>query len=149
MLQLLSNTGFRQAAKAITNQLIELTTSYNETALSLGVRSLRGSDPILSFHHTPSMFNTSGVHQVNGDTVYRAASITKLFTTVSVLQFEDKINLSERVVHYLPELLQISTWETVPSQIDWNTVTVESFLSQLSGLPATRKATYLAVGVTS
>lgn len=86
--KLLSNTDFQQVLEAINERLINLTTSYNETALSLGVRSLHESTPILSFHHTPSALNSSGVHKVDGDTVYRIASISKIFNALSVLQLE-------------------------------------------------------------
>jgi hypothetical protein len=137
--KLLSNTDFQQVVAAINEQLADLTTSYNETALSLGVRSLHDCSPILSFHHTPSIFNISGVHEVDGDTVYRIASVTKLFTAVSVLQLEGKVNLAESIAKYVPDLLNISSAQTGLSSVDWSTITVESLLSQLSGIEATSR----------
>lgn len=135
--KLLSNTDFQQVVLAINEQLTDLTTSYNETALSLGVQSLHESSPIVSFHHTPSIFNLSGVQEVDGDTVYHIASITKLFTAISVLQLEGKVNLAKSIAEYVPDLLNISSAETGLSSVDWSAITVESLLSHLGGIEAT------------
>jgi len=131
---ILSNPDCQKAVDAITEQLTTFTLSYNEMALSLGVRSIHNSLLIFSFHNTPPIFNASGVHKVDGDTVYRIGSITKFFTALPVLQLEGKFKPSESATEYVPDVLDVKVTGTCFPSVDWSTITVESLLSQLSGI---------------
>lgn len=56
------------------------------------------------------------MHKVDGDTVYRIASITKIFTALAAQQLEGKVRLSESVTEYVPDLIDIKSTKTgVPS----------------------------------
>src|ERR1700761_2340680 len=61
---------FQQAAEQINAQLQNFSSALNATALSVGVKSIHETASLLSFHHTPSTYNQSGTHNVDGDTVY-------------------------------------------------------------------------------
>ncbi|KIW12894.1 hypothetical protein PV08_08081 [Exophiala spinifera] len=78
------------------------------TALSIGLASIHDPTPLLSLHVTPTSYNQSGTHNVTGDTIYAIASVTKLFTALSILQLEGKINLADSVLKYVPRLAQLS-----------------------------------------
>jgi CubicO group peptidase (beta-lactamase class C family) len=117
------------------------------TALSVGLLSIHDPTPLLSVHITPTSYNQSGTHNVTGDTIYAIASVTKLFTAISILQLEGKINLADSVLKYVPRLAQLSPSHDPVLEPDWSTVTIESMLSHLSGIandskwrPATRRS---------
>jgi len=68
------------------------------------------------------------------DTVFNLASISKVFTAISVMQLAElgKINLNEKVTHYIPEL------NIAPHPIyggDFKDITVNMLLSHVSGIP--------------
>jgi hypothetical protein len=121
-------------------QLQNTSSTLNQTAVSIGVRSLHDSGPLMNFHHTPSKFNTTGVHKVDGNTVYRIGSTSKLFTALSILQLEGngKVNLSDSVTKYVPGLGVLSGPNNSLTKVDWNSVTIEALLSHMGGVPADR-----------
>jgi len=73
---------------------------------------------------------------VDAQTIYHWASITKLFTTVAILQLRDrgKLRLDDRIIDYLPEAKQIHNPYGPMSQI-----TLRHLLTHTSGL---RSATF-------
>lgn len=64
------------------------------------------------------------------DTLYSICSVSKLFTSVALMQLRDegKVALSDPVAKHLP-------WFTIPPGADGGTVTVANILSHSSGLP--------------
>lgn len=73
--------------------------------------------------------------KMGGDTVFNLASISKVFTAISVMQLAElgKINLNEKVTHYIPEL------NIAPHPIyggDFKDITVNMLLSHVSGVPS-------------
>jgi len=111
----------------------------NGTAVSIGVRSIHEQTPFLEFSYQPTIFNKSGTHIVTGDTVYRLASVSKLFTAFAILQLSGKISLSDPVTKHVPELTQLKKQQAVVNSITspaWDTITIEALLSHLSGIGA-------------
>ncbi|OAG39586.1 hypothetical protein AYO21_06230 [Fonsecaea monophora] len=132
-----NNSTLSQVLAAITTQLQAYSSQLNATALSVGVRSIHEPAPVLSFHHTPTTFNTSGTHKVNGDTVYAIGSATKLFTALSILQLQGKINLADPITKYVPRLAQMDGSHDDPlTRVDWDSVTVDALASHLGGIGA-------------
>ncbi|OAP60695.1 hypothetical protein AYL99_05697 [Fonsecaea erecta] len=76
-----------------------------------------------------------GAEHVNGSSVYRVASITKVFTVLGILQQHAAGNLSldDPVDVYIPALSTSRSHhgETIP----WRAITLRSLASQLSGIP--------------
>jgi CubicO group peptidase (beta-lactamase class C family) len=122
---------------------LNLTSALNQTAVSVGVKSIHEDTPFLDLHYTPPKFNVSGVHKVDGNTVYRVGSLTKVFTALGVLQLatEGKINLADPVTKYVPRLGALSGSNTSMTSVDWNTVTVEALMSHMGGVPVDRMLT--------
>ncbi|KAK8056927.1 beta-lactamase 2 [Apiospora rasikravindrae] len=103
------------AVKSFEGSLNALTAGYNGSAVSVAVKSIHEDQPFFSFHYTPPHFNTSGTHKVDADTVYRIASISKLFTLRNLKrQPGDEVN-------------EITT-------PDWDEITLGSLASHQSGL---------------
>ncbi|KAH0840866.1 beta-lactamase [Fonsecaea pedrosoi] len=132
-----NNSTLSQVLAAITTQLQAYSSQLNATALSVGVRSIHEPVPVLSFHHTPTTLNTSGTHKVDGDTVYAIGSATKLFTALSILQLQGKINLADPITKYVPRLAQMDGSHDDPlTTVDWDSVTVDALASHLGGIGA-------------
>lgn len=139
---------FQQLVTQINAQLQNISSSLNQTAVSVGMRSLHDDGPLLNFHYTPQIFNTSGTHNVDGDTVYRIGSTTKLFTALSILLLEGKVNLSDPVSKYVPRLGDLSGANNSLTTVDWNTVTIEALASHMGGVPADSTSTTPVVWTT-
>lgn len=105
---------------------------YASSSFSVEVTSSKQS--LWSQHHTARERNTSrpDIPEVNGDALYRIASITKSFTVLGILYQHKAGNLSldETVNKYLPEL-----GEKSDGGIPWKDITLRSLASQLSGIP--------------
>ena len=92
---------------------------------------------MVNYHHTPTSFNTSGTHNVTIDTVYRLASVSKMYTALAVLQLSDKINMTDPVTKYVPELAQLDKQQAQVNDITtvrWAKITIDALLSHLGGI---------------
>ncbi|KAK4942842.1 hypothetical protein LTR10_017418 [Elasticomyces elasticus] len=132
------NPSLQQVIAQINLGLQNASSQLNETAVSVGVRSTHETQPLLSFHYTPESFNTSGTHNVTGDTVYLVGSATKLYTALAILQLRGAgdLNLSDPVTKYVPRLNSLPQNNNNLTTVDWSTVTIEALLDHLGGVPA-------------
>ncbi|KAI4948327.1 hypothetical protein J4E91_005748 [Alternaria rosae] len=105
---------------------------FDRTSFSVEITSSK--DTLWSQHHTARERNASrpDIPEVNGDALYRIASITKTFTVLGILYQHAAGNLSldATVNTYLKELGDKSN-----GGIPWKDITLRSLASQLSGLP--------------
>jgi len=105
---------------------------YNTSSFSIDLTS--GTGPFWSSYHTARKHNASrpGVTRVDGDSIYRIASITKTFTVLGILQQHAAGNLSldDPVSKHIPELSGPHSGE-----IPWKDITLRVLASQLSGIP--------------
>lgn len=105
---------------------------FNSSSFSIEVTSSQTT--VWSLHHTAKEKNETrpGTSVVNGDSVYRIASITKTFTVLGILQQDAAGNLSldDTIDKYLPELQKKQE-----GSIPWKDITLRSLASQLSGIP--------------
>ncbi|EUC33653.1 hypothetical protein COCCADRAFT_95594 [Bipolaris zeicola 26-R-13] len=105
---------------------------FDQTSLSIEITSSK--ETLWSQHHTARERNASrpDIPQVNGDALYRIASITKAFTVLGVLyqHAAGNVSLDETVNTYLNELGYKSD-----GGVPWKDITLRSLASQLSGIP--------------
>lgn len=102
------------------------TGTANGSSFSLEISS--PNQTIYSHYH----FDESlGGSPIDGSSVYRIASNTKLFTALGILKQEaaGKLGLDDEINKYLPALLNKT------SKAKWNGITIRSLLAHLSGLP--------------
>ncbi|KAI9651805.1 MAG: hypothetical protein M1831_007587 [Alyxoria varia] len=92
------------------------------------------SKPLFEYYQAGNKaLNTSaGVSQIDGDTVFPVASISKLFTVYSHLVQDGDLHFNFAVTDYVPELKQLS--HQAFNGIDFEDITVGALASQLSGL---------------
>jgi CubicO group peptidase (beta-lactamase class C family) len=105
---------------------------FASTSFSVEITSSKES--LWSKHHTARERNASrlDIPEVNGDALYRIASITKTFTVLGILYQHKAGNLSldDPVDKYIKELK-----EDHEGTIPWKDITLRSLASQLSGIP--------------
>ncbi|KAM0510791.1 hypothetical protein ACHAPE_010522 [Trichoderma viride] len=145
-----TDPGFDSAAITLTTKLQELTSGFNYSAVSLGVISIHEATPMFEFHHSPQNFDPRGVSEVNSDTVYRLASMTKLFTVLGLLRTE-KVSLEDPITKYLPELRDIHKEAAAQDAIhvvDWDSITLEALAAHQSGIGADYSLGFISVNAT-
>lgn len=109
----------------------------NATALSLSVASAYEDGILANLAYTPLLYNSTGTHNVTGDTVFRIASVSKTITILSLLMLGDEIHFSDPITKYVPELNQLKTEQSVNNPVttvDWDRITIDALASQLSGV---------------
>lgn len=93
----------------------------------------------LQYHHTGRDVETSntGVTRVDGDSIYRVASITKVFTVYLTLIEVGSRYWDTPITEFVPELAKYSD-ETAPDPlnvVDWKSVTLGTLAGQIAGIP--------------
>jgi hypothetical protein len=95
--------------------------------------------------------DTAGVKRVDGDTVYRLGSVTKVFTVLAWLAELGDVHWTQPVTKYIPELANFSA-QAASKPFDavrdtsWDDITIGALASQISGLGRDCKFPTLAQG---
>lgn len=124
----------QEAFESINTALTAAVAAPIHARSSFSVEVTSSEETLWSYHHTARERNASrpDIPEVNGDALYRIASITKTFTVLGILYQHAAGNLSldATVNTYLKEL-----GEKADGGIPWKDITLRSLASQLSGLP--------------
>ncbi|KAL4895173.1 beta-lactamase/transpeptidase-like protein [Aspergillus ambiguus] len=108
----------------------------NATGLSVSIASAYEDEVLGNLSYTPQLFNESGVHKVDGNTVFRIASVSKVMTVLGLLMLGDKISFSDPVTKYVPELQKLyKDPQNRVTAVNWDAVSLDALASQLSGVP--------------
>ncbi|CAO2647157.1 Nn.00g080790.m01.CDS01 [Neocucurbitaria sp. VM-36] len=117
-------------------------TGVDRFSYSIQVFSTNPGPPILWERHRTAKdlpTNTTGVKQVDGDTVYRLGSVSKVFTVLAFLAEVGDVHWNEPITKYVPELAS-STRSPTTSGFDdvrdtaWDDITIGALASQVSGI---------------
>ncbi|KAI0554758.1 beta-lactamase/transpeptidase-like protein [Xylaria curta] len=117
----------------------EALSGLDKITFSLGLFSVH--DPkaagSLQYHHTgPDVRNgTFGVNTVDGNSIYRVASMTKVMTVYSGLLLLKLSDWHKPLTEIFPEISSLPENDPV-HHIQWETITPFSLASQISGIPA-------------
>lgn len=119
-------------AKAVT----QTTASWNTTITSHAIDVTSANETLWqSFHTAPLLgqYDDEGPTNVTGNTAFRIASISKVFTVLAILlqQQAGNLNLKDPVTKYLPDLRE----NDISGGVQWEQISLESLASQLSGVP--------------
>ncbi|KAK2732921.1 putative beta-lactamase-like 1 [Myotisia sp. PD_48] len=96
---------------------------WNASTNSFSVMVTSGDGPFFSYHHTAPIKSENGVKIVDDHSIYRIASVSKVFTTLATL-VEQNVSLDDTIGMYLKEL-------DAPG---WQDVTLRLLAQQLSGV---------------
>lgn len=118
-----------------------LTAGFEGTAVSLTIKSIHEDGLLLDLHHTPPKADNRSVSEVDSRTLYRVASISKLFPVLAALQVAG-INMDDPVTKYLPELRNLADQQESVNElttIAWDDITVGGLASHMGGFATDRK----------
>lgn len=73
----------------------------------MAIGSVYEAEPLLDVSYTPLVYNTIGTHTVDGDTVFRIGSDSKVFTVMGLLLLGDKISMTDPITKHVPELTRL------------------------------------------
>ncbi|GJC84593.1 beta-lactamase-like protein sdnR [Colletotrichum liriopes] len=122
----------RAAVSAFIAALEAETATFNGSAVSIGVKSALEDEPLVDFHFTPRDRDQLGAQVVDKHTVYRLASVSKLFTVLAVLQKGDVIGWEDSVAKFIPELRDAP--KGALDYHDWEEITVEAAAVHIGGI---------------
>jgi hypothetical protein len=137
--------------KDIFFKYIDNDTTVGANSFSYAVEVFTGSEdkPLWSHYWTaPSLkeSNTSGVTNVDTNTVFRIGSVTKIFTVLTFLATVGDGIWNDPLTKHLPEIEEIAKKgsESPIFTPDWDSITVGSLASQTSGLIRDCKPSFCA-----
>ncbi|EAQ83479.1 hypothetical protein CHGG_09883 [Chaetomium globosum CBS 148.51] len=70
--------------------LNQMTSTYNTTAVAIGVKSIHEPDLLFEYTYTPPNKDKKGVQKVDLDTIFRLGSLTKVFPVLALLKLKDQ-----------------------------------------------------------
>ncbi|KAJ5232832.1 hypothetical protein N7468_005788 [Penicillium chermesinum] len=132
-----SDAKFRVAIKSFDALLsTHLSDSGANQNTSFSVSVFSASDPALLYerHHTSETVAKAsfGINEINGDSIYRIGSISKLLTVYTFLIQAGDRHLNEPITDYVPELLEMGGH--VHLGPNWEEITLGELASHLSGI---------------
>ncbi|OTA70542.1 beta-lactamase/transpeptidase-like protein [Hypoxylon sp. EC38] len=131
-----SHLAVRSAVSALQEAINNLTAALNGTAVSIGVKSLHETTPMVDVHYTPPVLDPRGASKVDASTVYRIGSVSKVLTVLATLKTSD-VRMGDPVTKYLPRLRQLNQQQTNRDQIttvDWDDITLQALASHMGGI---------------
>ncbi|KAI0136847.1 beta-lactamase/transpeptidase-like protein [Xylariales sp. AK1849] len=108
----------------------------NGTSWSIQVFSASNDNPVWEHYHTGPNANASFVSDVNGDTIYRLGSVTKIFTILTFLIEAGDVQWNRPVTDFIPELqaLAAKANDDPIMNTDWGEITLGALASQMAGI---------------
>ncbi|KAI0104580.1 beta-lactamase/transpeptidase-like protein [Daldinia grandis] len=142
---LLTQPGVQKAGRSLDSVFAQYIDNSNKTksdqfSYSVEVFSADDDEPLWSHHWTATnlkTLNSTGVKKVDGNTVYRLGSVTKIFTILTFLAEVGDTMWNEPITKYIPEIKAMVTDAETSHSIskpDWDSITIGSLASQMSGL---------------
>lgn len=114
-------------------------TSWSVQVFSVSDTDNDNSSPLWEYHHSaPSLAtaDTGGVKEVDGDTIYRLGSLTKIFTILTFLVEAGDGYWNTPVTKFVPELaLLADKYQYDPvMNVDWASITLGELASHTAGI---------------
>lgn len=102
---------------------------WNASTTSFSLELTSVNDTLFSIHHTAPIRNENSTDRVDTQTIYRVASITKVFTTLLLLVHAEG-HLDSPVSQFVPELQNAS---------HYSSITLRMLASHVAGIPRDSK----------
>jgi len=143
---LFAYSGISTAASALDSVFGQYIDNANNTgsdrfSYSVEVFAANENKPLWSHYWTAknlATMNTTGVKKIDGNTVYRMGSLTKIFTMLTFLAEVGDSSWNEPVAKFIPEIADMVANGTDNSHSlttpDWGAITIGALASQISGL---------------
>ena|SRR6266511_993353 len=157
------NPGFQNTLNSFSNSIHQLLTpgsnstygpfdSTNNT-FSINIFSTFSEAPLYEYHYTAPLFKANGsigTKAVDGDTIFRIASISKLVTVFALLIEKGDVNFNDPITKYVPELKgSTGIGLGAVNAVQWDDVTIGALASQMSGIGRDCKFTLINLAIFS
>lgn len=116
--------------------------SMSNVTFSLGMFSLYDDNATaLQFHYTsPEIANSpNGTHSVDADSIYRIASVTKVFTVLAGLLESNLTDWERPLTELIPTLAKFAKESSGKgnsiSTVEWDKITPSALAAQIAGVP--------------
>jgi len=111
---------------------------FNTSAIAIGVKSVHEENLLLEWAFTPpeEFRDPRGVQEVDSNTVFRLASLSKVFPVLGVL-LQNGVSIEDPVTKYIPELRELNKQareQTAVWTCGWDSVTIGALMSHLGGI---------------
>lgn len=109
----------------------------NSTSFSVELFSIHDAKPLFDFHHAALNLLSNGTRTIDGDSIYRIASISKLFTVYLWLINAGDVQFHDPITKFIPELARAShlySENEAADFVDWDSVTIAELASHISGI---------------
>ncbi|KAF5025719.1 hypothetical protein F66182_2186 [Fusarium sp. NRRL 66182] len=133
-----SHSSVEAAVASIQQKLEDTTSAWNLSSLVVAIKSAHEDDYLLEFANTPPEVDPRGVESVDSDTLFRMASLSKVFPVLALLKLH-RVNFDDPVTKYLPELRSLNKQarkQDAVWAVDWDEVTIGALASHIGGIPA-------------
>jgi CubicO group peptidase (beta-lactamase class C family) len=118
---LVKKTSLRDTLK---NLIKDPGSPFNTADTSFSVTVTSPEQSLFEFHHMADTVSEDGAQRVDGNTVYRIASVTKVFTTLSAV-LQVGLDFDDYAWKHVPELEDLD---------DYKEITVRMLASHMSGI---------------
>ncbi|KAF7190917.1 Beta-lactamase-like protein sdnR [Pseudocercospora fuligena] len=129
---------FLNATKTIEDYVkANLTQSpWNQTTFSLGLFSVDTDGLLYEYHHTDESVASSsiGTKAANADSIYRIASISKIFTVYLWLIKSGHKHFNSPITEFIPQLAESQPQDDYYPLPDWKEITVGDLAMFLGGI---------------
>ncbi|OTA98747.1 hypothetical protein M426DRAFT_325739 [Hypoxylon sp. CI-4A] len=113
------------------------TSAFNNTAVSIGLKSLHETTPIVDVHYTPPVLDPRGASAINASTIYRIGSVSKVFTVLAALKTSG-VRMDDPITKYLPRLRELNEQQNGSrdqiTTVDWDDITLQALASHMGGI---------------
>ncbi|KAI1090268.1 beta-lactamase/transpeptidase-like protein [Rostrohypoxylon terebratum] len=137
-LRLPENESVKTALANLQEKFANITKGSQNYSMSIQVFSANDPTPLFSLSHTaPSLAsqNSTGVKTVDGNTIFRLGSLTKVYTIYTFLINAGDSHWNEPITRYVPELQALANRSDPVNYVAWDEITLGGLASQLTGIP--------------
>lgn len=115
------------------------TTGTYNNSYAIQIYSTTSSTPIFEHSHTAqnlSTFNTTGTTKVDGNTVFRIGSPTKVFSVYAFLIAAGDVHFNEPITKFVPELATLAANQSgnALTKVAWSDITIGQLASHMAGI---------------
>ncbi|KAE8451681.1 hypothetical protein EG329_003138 [Mollisiaceae sp. DMI_Dod_QoI] len=129
-----------QNLTALFNQIdVDNSTGTYNNSYAIQIFSASNSTPIFQHSHTAQNLtnqNTTGVTNVDADTIFRIGSPTKIFSVYAFLIEAGDVYFNEPITKYVPELATLAANQSgnALTKVAWGDVTIGELASHMAGI---------------
>ncbi|PVH91188.1 beta-lactamase/transpeptidase-like protein [Periconia macrospinosa] len=105
------------------------------SAYAVQIFSLSSPDPLFSYYHDSTVLSPSGAQNIDGESVFRIGSVSKLVSIYMLLREIGDGHWDTPITDILPELRDTTKGRDRMDFVAWDDITLGALAGQLAGIP--------------